>query len=208
MAALEKIVIANRGEIALRLLRACQELGIRTVAVHSTADRELMHVRLADESVCIGPAPSIDSYLNAFRNGESKGLVRAGVLALYLEDQQWEKRLTGRQQQVLALGAVGAADLRDQAPLPQRLDALGRLLPDRFGDAKVGDDGNGFPHRGDTTLVNPMGEIVDTLAEGPGIVIGDVDPIQVADTRTRYPFLADRRPDVYGRLCGSGSKGP
>jgi acetyl-CoA carboxylase biotin carboxylase subunit len=60
----DKIVIANRGEIALRILRACKEIGIKTVAVHSTADRELKHVRLADESVCIGPAPSIDSYLN------------------------------------------------------------------------------------------------------------------------------------------------
>jgi acetyl-CoA carboxylase biotin carboxylase subunit len=60
----EKIVIANRGEIALRILRACRELGIRTVAVHSTVDRNLKHVRLADESVCIGPAPSIESYLN------------------------------------------------------------------------------------------------------------------------------------------------
>ncbi len=60
----DKIVIANRGEIALRILRACKEMGIKTVAVHSTADRELKHVRLADESVCIGPAPSVDSYLN------------------------------------------------------------------------------------------------------------------------------------------------
>ncbi len=61
---LEKVVIANRGEIALRILRACRELGIKTVAVHSTADRDLKHVRLADESVCIGPAPSSESYLN------------------------------------------------------------------------------------------------------------------------------------------------
>lgn len=60
----EKIVIANRGEIALRILRACKELGVRTVAVHSTADRDLMHVRLADESVCIGPPKASDSYLN------------------------------------------------------------------------------------------------------------------------------------------------
>ncbi len=59
-----KVLIANRGEIALRILRACKELGISTVAVHSTADSEAMHVRLADESVCIGPAPSRDSYLN------------------------------------------------------------------------------------------------------------------------------------------------
>jgi acetyl-CoA carboxylase biotin carboxylase subunit len=61
---LEKIVIANRGEIALRILRACREMGIQTVAVHSTADRDLKHVRLADESVCIGPPSSLDSYLN------------------------------------------------------------------------------------------------------------------------------------------------
>ena len=61
---LKKVVIANRGEIALRILRACKELGIKTVAVHSVADRDLMHVRLADESVCIGPAPSPASYLN------------------------------------------------------------------------------------------------------------------------------------------------
>ena len=61
---ISKILIANRGEIALRVLRACKELGIPTVAVHSTADADAMHVRLADESVCIGPPPSRDSYLN------------------------------------------------------------------------------------------------------------------------------------------------
>ncbi len=60
----QKILIANRGEIALRVLRACKELGIKTVVVHSTADADAMHVRLADESVCIGPPPARDSYLN------------------------------------------------------------------------------------------------------------------------------------------------
>lgn len=61
---LDKVVIANRGEIALRILRACKELGIRTVAVHSQVDADLMHARLADETVCIGPNASKDSYLN------------------------------------------------------------------------------------------------------------------------------------------------
>ncbi|WP_281646104.1 acetyl-CoA carboxylase biotin carboxylase subunit [Parendozoicomonas sp. Alg238-R29] len=61
---LEKVLIANRGEIALRILRACKEMGIKTVAVHSKADENLMHVRLADETVCIGPNNATDSYLN------------------------------------------------------------------------------------------------------------------------------------------------
>ena len=64
MPMLDKVVIANRGEIALRIVRACQALGIRTVAVHSTVDRNLKHVAMADESVCIGPAASSESYLN------------------------------------------------------------------------------------------------------------------------------------------------
>jgi acetyl-CoA carboxylase biotin carboxylase subunit len=64
MPLLDKVVIANRGEIALRILRACKELGIKTVAVYSSADQDLMHVRMADESVCIGPPSSSDSYLN------------------------------------------------------------------------------------------------------------------------------------------------
>jgi len=64
MAILDKIVIANRGEIALGIQRACQAMGIKTVAVHSTVDRNLKHVGMADESVCIGPPPGTDSYLN------------------------------------------------------------------------------------------------------------------------------------------------
>lgn len=60
----EKVLIANRGEIALRLHRACREMGIRTVAIHSTADADAMHVRLADEAVCVGPPPAMESYLN------------------------------------------------------------------------------------------------------------------------------------------------
>lgn len=64
MSQIKKVLIANRGEIALRIIRACRDMGIRTVAVYSTVDRNAMHVQLADESVCIGPGPSRDSYLN------------------------------------------------------------------------------------------------------------------------------------------------
>lgn len=60
----KKILIANRGEIAVRIIRACRELGIRCVAVYSTADRNALHAQIADEAVCIGPAPTKDSYLN------------------------------------------------------------------------------------------------------------------------------------------------
>jgi len=60
----DKILIANRGEIALRVIRACREMGIASVAVHSTADSDAMHVRMADESVCIGPPSSSESYLS------------------------------------------------------------------------------------------------------------------------------------------------
>jgi len=63
-----KILIANRGEVALRIIRACRELGIRTVAIYSEADAASLHVRFADEHVCIGPAPSAKSYLNIRRS--------------------------------------------------------------------------------------------------------------------------------------------
>ena len=69
---LKKILVANRGEIALRILRACKELGIKTVVVHSTADEKEMFVRLADESVCVGPPQVKGSYLNNHKRRASK----------------------------------------------------------------------------------------------------------------------------------------
>ncbi|MCX8500632.1 MAG: acetyl-CoA carboxylase biotin carboxylase subunit [Alphaproteobacteria bacterium] len=76
----EKILIANRGEIALRIHRACRELGISTVAVHSTADSDAMHVRLADETVCIGPAPARQSYLNIAAIGSAAEITGADAI--------------------------------------------------------------------------------------------------------------------------------
>ena len=61
---IKKVLIANRGEIAVRIIRACREMGIETVAVYSEADKEALHTQLADEAICIGPAPSSESYLN------------------------------------------------------------------------------------------------------------------------------------------------
>ena len=85
----EKVLIANRGEIALRILRACRELGIKTVAVHSEADTDAKYVRLADESVCIGPAASSLSYLNV------PAIISAAVTHLYVIRRE-EKHLLAR----------------------------------------------------------------------------------------------------------------
>ena len=76
-----KILIANRGEVALRVIRACRELGIKTVAVYSTADVHSLHVRFADEHICIGPAPSTESYLNI------PNIISAGKLKI--KSREW-----------------------------------------------------------------------------------------------------------------------
>ena len=80
MRPIQKVLIANRGEIALRIHRACHEMGIRTVAVHSTADTDAMHVRLADEAICIGPPPAADSYLNVPNIISAAELVHADAI--------------------------------------------------------------------------------------------------------------------------------
>ena len=81
----KKILIANRGEIALRIIRTCKEMGIRTVAVYSTADKESLHVRFADEAVCIGPPPSRDSYpamVSSLRMQSSQASAPSIILSL------------------------------------------------------------------------------------------------------------------------------
>jgi len=85
---IKKILIANRGEIALRIMRCCRDLGIQTVAVYSTADRDLKHVLLADEAVCIGPAASTDSYLNVPAIIAAAEITRVlNPVVLFLSDQ-------------------------------------------------------------------------------------------------------------------------
>ena len=77
---IHKILVANRGEIAVRIIRACREMGIKTVAVYSTADREALHTQLADEAICIGPAASADSYLNMERILSATILTKADAI--------------------------------------------------------------------------------------------------------------------------------
>lgn len=74
----QKILIANRGEIAVRIIRACREMGIKTVAVYSEADRDALHTLLADEAICIGPAPSTESYLDMERILTACVVMKAG----------------------------------------------------------------------------------------------------------------------------------
>ena len=78
----KKILIANRGEIALRIIRTCKEMGIKTVAVYSTADRDSLHVRFADEAVCIGPPASRDSYLSIPNIISAAELTNADAISL------------------------------------------------------------------------------------------------------------------------------
>ena len=73
---IRKLLIANRGEIAVRIIRACREMGIEAVAVYSEADKESLHTQLADEAICIGPGPSVKSYLNM------ESIISAAILAL------------------------------------------------------------------------------------------------------------------------------
>jgi len=119
---MKKVLIANRGEIALRVIRTCRELGIQTVAVYSTADRDSLHVRFADEAVCIGPPPSRESYLmpdriiaaGSWAAFEDPGRRGGDRISLALIDA--DARIEGDQAFVFALGYD-----------PDWLDQAGRL---------------------------------------------------------------------------------
>ena len=136
-----KVLIANRGEIALRVIRACKELGVSTVAVHSTADSDAMHVRMADESVCIGPPSSTDSYLSIpaiISACESAGVKIAVahqirsmppvrlILALLKTGKAQKLPNPGK---LLRLRARGKEDRRGGGPVIHRPG--GRRLPDQ-----------------------------------------------------------------------------
>ena len=94
---IKKVLIANRGEIAVRIIRACREMGIETVAVYSEADAEALHTQLADEAVCIGPAPSKDSYLNMEQIISLWSFVSSVILLLSarirMSSAKWDTRL-------------------------------------------------------------------------------------------------------------------
>ena len=112
----KKILIANRGEIALRVIRTCREMGIKTVAVYSTADKESLHVRFADEAVCIGPPPSKDSYLNMVRIIAAAEITNADAIhpgyGFLSENAKFSKLC--QQHNIKFIGA-----------LPEQIDAMG-----------------------------------------------------------------------------------
>jgi len=140
MPILEKVLIANRGEIALRVLRACKELDIPTVAVHSKADRELKHVLLADEAVCIGPAPSAASYLNVPAIISAAEVTRAtaihpgyGFLAENAKKAGVKTTATGLQYEVITEGK-GAKPL---ATSTVKVHYEGKLIDGKVFDSSI-----------------------------------------------------------------------
>ena len=109
---IKKVLIANRGEIAVRIIRACREMGIETVAVYSEADKEALHTKLADEAICIGPAPSKDSYLSM------ENIISAVVQMQFIPDSDSCLRTVNLQ------NYVSNAILHSSDRIPKSLQAL------------------------------------------------------------------------------------
>ncbi|MCG8667861.1 MAG: ATP-grasp domain-containing protein, partial [Pseudomonadales bacterium] len=154
---IEKVLIANRGEIALRVLRACKELGIKTVAVYSKPDANLMHVRLADEAVCIGPAPAPESYLNIPAIISAAEITDADAIhpgyGFLAENADFAERVTdsgftfiGPEAQTIRLmgNKVSAIDAMKEAGVPCVPGSGGPLSDDNNEILKLGRD-IGFP---------------------------------------------------------------
>ena len=115
-----KILIANRGEIALRIIRTCREMGIKTVAIYSTADRESLHVRFADEAVCIGPPASAESYLNVPKIMAAAEITNADALSsLAICSPSIRAMASWRKMPILPRSAPNTASSSSDRPRPR-----------------------------------------------------------------------------------------
>ena len=191
---IKKLLIANRGEIALRIHRACHEMGIKTVAVHSTADADAMHVRLADEAVCIGPPPAKDSYLNIANIISAAEITHADAIhpgyGFLSENAQFAE-------------IVESHDIIWVGPKPEHIRIMGDKIEAKRTAAKLG-----------LPLVPGSDGPLDQLAEAQGDRRRDrlsgADQGRVGRRRARHEGRAERgparKPDEPGRVRGQARR--